>query len=292
MAGDQSESSLATEHEMTSLQEQDNAAVRKLLGETPRKYARRIAKAKEKEYPRRTPADWNKARYAESGMIEQIRASIREEVPRIRASDVSEADFINRFERASKPVLISQLCDSWEATSKWSLERLLADYGGEKFKVGEDDDGYAVYVKLKYFIRYMLDNNDDSPLYVFDSSFAERPATRALRQDYTLPKFFTDDLFRLVGEKRRPPYRWFVLGPARSGSYVHIDPLGTSAWNALVRGHKCWALIPPGVPKEVVQPANSGGREAIAWFANVLPRLRASEDEGWRPVTAIQRAGA
>lgn len=38
---------------------------------------------------------------------------------------------------------------------------------------------------------------DDSPLYVFDGTFADRANSKGLRRDYTVPKYFTEDLFQV-----------------------------------------------------------------------------------------------
>lgn len=78
------------------------------------------------------------------------------------------------------------------------------------WQVGSDDDGYAVRMKFRHFLQYMHDaeqSKDDSPLYIFDGSFAEKRGSKRMRRDYSLPTLFQEDLMRYGGESRRPPYR-------------------------------------------------------------------------------------
>ena len=80
-----------------------------------------------------------------------------------------------------------------------------------------------------------------------------------------------------------------MLGPARSGSGLHIDPLATGAWNALLAGRKRWALFPPGAPRALVAPREPGlEREAASWFAKVYPRTRGAHWPSAAPIDIIQ----
>eukprot|EP00121_Abeoforma_whisleri_P011383 Awhi_evm1s10495 len=78
-------------------------------------------------------------------------------------------------------------------------------------------------------------------LSIFDTNFTETGNLIArygenmpsLIADYTVPPYFSEDLFQILGDQR-PDYRWIIVGPERSGSTFHIDPNGTSAWNAVL----------------------------------------------------------
>jgi len=74
-----------------------------------------------------------------------------------------------------------------------------------------------------------------------------------------------------------------LIGPKRSGSEIHQDPLGTSAWNTSICGHKRWLLIPPSkdINKNLVRGKHLIERgeddEAIQYFDFILPRLKEKE---------------
>lgn len=199
-------------------------------------------------------------------------------VPRVQ---LERMDFINTFERPGLPALLLHDADEWKAKRAWTLDGLeQGPYRNTRLRCGETERQTPLSMKIKHFIQYTRVQQDLIPLYVFDPTFGRNAD---MYKDYTVPRCFQEDLFQHLGPKR-PPFRWILIGPRRSGSFVHIDPLGTSAWNTLLEGRKHWVMFPPHMTEEFVKgrllpthPTPTDGKRdfAVFWFIDVLPRLRA-----------------
>ncbi|VDM71323.1 unnamed protein product [Strongylus vulgaris] len=129
---------------------------------------------------------------------------------RIDGSKLSLEEFREKYERPRVPCIITGLTNDWEAHKKWNVSRISRKYRNQRFKCGEDDDGYSVKLKMKYYADYMANTKDDSPLYIFDSGFGDRHKTNKLLADFEIPLFFKDDLFGYANYKKRPPHRYIL----------------------------------------------------------------------------------
>eukprot|EP00913_Durusdinium_trenchii_P027575 g25865.t1 len=189
-----------------------------------------------------------------------------------KASDITPEQFFQQFSSQAWP----ECCSHWPAMSRWSIDALDERFRHVPFKVAKDDNGKKLRMKFKYFADYVRHQRDDNPLYLFETDMDDNAHIRPLMDDYQVPDLFPHDWFSLVNTDARPPFRWFCIGPKRSGTTVHTDPLGTAAWNAVTHGVKRWVLFEPHETKKRVKGKDllrSGeDDEAIMYFDYILPR--------------------
>ncbi|XP_050231074.1 lysine-specific demethylase JMJ21 isoform X2 [Mercurialis annua] len=204
---------------------------------------------------------------------------------------LSLEDFSNQYD-GKKPVMLAEIADDWPARTTWTVEQLSMKYGDTDFKISQRSSR-KVSMKFKDYVSYMNSQHDEDPLYIFDDKFAE--AAPSLLKDYSVPCLFQEDYFEVLDKEKRPPFRWLIIGPERSGASWHVDPALTSAWNTLLCGRKRWALYPPGkVPIGVTVHVNEEDGDvnidtpsSLQWWLDFYPLL-ADED---KPIMCTQLPG-
>ncbi|KAK9757623.1 hypothetical protein RND81_01G174600 [Saponaria officinalis] len=208
-----------------------------------------------------------------------------------RKGDLSLEEFRKKYD-VIKPVLITGLADSWPARNTWTLDQLVLKYGDMPFRISQRS-ARKMKMKLKDYVSYMELQHDEDPLYIFDEKFGDTAPD--LLKDYAVPDLFQEDLFDVLDTDQRPPFRWLIIGPERSGASWHVDPALTSAWNTLLCGRKRWALYPPGkVPLGVTVhvdeedgDVNIDTPSSLQWWLDFYPLL---PDED-KPIECTQLPG-
>jgi hypothetical protein len=207
-----------------------------------------------------------------------------------RCGPISRSEFIERFEKPNRPVIITGLMNNWRALEKWKLEAMLHSCPDLLLKTnGRSTNGKRFRMKLQDFLSYCNGWNGEKPLYVFDKKVL---CCSDLVNDYSVPEMFSEDLFDLMEEDDRPDYKWLLLGPNGSGSPFHTDPHDSSAWNAVIEGCKRvsfyppW-VIPPGVDEEEIHSEYYASEDTMEWYRSIYPSLPPED----RPIECLVQRG-
>jgi len=175
------------------------------------------------------------------------------EPPKVTAQRIIEQDAVKLswypwFEKENVPVILEGLTKNWKAMQTCKFDRLVNDFGDFEWRFS---DTHGATMSLRSYKNYAFSIEgqlDDAPLAVYDSQLHTDERARLL-EDYTVPECFSaPDLFQEIlvsdsdgdddAESTMPPFRWILIGSPRSGTGLHIDPLGTHAWVTLIEGEK------------------------------------------------------
>ena len=174
---------------------------------------------------------------------------------------------------------------------------LLSRFGNVAFRFS---DTHGEMMSLTTYAKYITNPEgllDDSPLGIYDSEFGDDDSpTRVLRKEYSVPKCFSPDLFDVVKDlcdTTRPPYRWVLIGPERSGTGMHVDPLWTHAWVTVLQGRKRWLLFPPNTPYESIGMIDGEPQiPSSIWFRGFYDKVTSpSWPKEYQPVEVLQHPG-
>ncbi|CAJ0769518.1 21821_t:CDS:10 [Entrophospora sp. SA101] len=143
-------------------------------------------------------------------------------------------------------------------------------YAKSKFRIANEGGGKYRYLSmtLKSYYDYINNQHDEAPLYIFDPRFGEEYPQ--LVEEYKIPKYFDKDFFSVLGDKR-PPYRWIIIGPARSGLSIS---------STIINGHQ-------SIYHSSVIDDSRDTTTSLFWYLEVYPQLPPE----LKPIEIIQEPG-
>ena len=161
----------------------------------------------------RVPHQWTAARFPEAlgprlarceVPMEQL-AGRREDVERVDARTLTVEEFLERFDRGNRPCILTHAMDEWPAMrGAWDKEALAQRFLERRFLTDEvNARGHKMKMTMRAYFKYMGDNDDSDPIYLFDPKFAKHSGdAEAILADYAILPYFAEDFFSLLSKKR------------------------------------------------------------------------------------------
>jgi len=242
--------------------------------------------------------------------------------PRSASQKLKRTIFAKQFEERNIPAKIMNATHGWKAmpdkinqNKGWEFQDFVQRFQYIKWRFS---DVHGEMMEMGTYQKYIFAEGswDDSPLGIYDSEFGDDDATKILLEEYSVPDCFSPDLFEMLPEQTnhvnsddqascsttsisstsitRPPYRWILIGPPRSGTGLHIDPLWTNAWVTLLQGTKRWMLFPPTTPPEQVGMIEGSPQiPSSIWFRDYYDKVmdESTWPKEWKPVEVLQKPG-
>lgn len=142
-----------------------------------------------------------------------------------------------------RPLCVRNAAAEWRITPRLGFERLAKDFGDRRVSARKTTDASSRRtMSLAEYLEYARTTDDSEPYYLTSVPVsALDPALYALIP--AIPAF--ENWLDLLPAEVRPEMCWMFVGPPQSGSGMHQDILGSSAWNALFEGRKRWTFAVP-----------------------------------------------
>ena len=163
--------------------------------------------------------------------------------------NITQSEFEEKFVRTQTPVIL-QHCEGYEWVKKYDFESVSKVYYDnstkcdEKFSTPPPPLGFTHSETPNDFSRSIDESIERMAKGILRSFeiIRNHPRTDPFSA-FNKPAMIPNDLFNATGYENH--YNWVILSQAKTGSYIHVDPDITGAWNYLISGYKHWVIFPP-----------------------------------------------
>lgn len=182
-----------------------------------------------------------------------------------RVSGLARHDFVAKYLRANRPVIITGALDDWKLHERWTPEALVARFGGELVQLYNSYFDFQRFMTLR---QYFADRFGREP----SDSTQHRPYVRWYTKLRGVPFRWADAAFeKMHGDWQRPsflpasdyalpfrpepaeadpvrepfPAKGLFISERGARTGLHVDPWGSDAVLCQLYGEKRWVMYSP-----------------------------------------------